>query len=196
MHYILIKRVSGVWNLHSVYSSIGGVCVCQCAVRSSPWGWFLPAQADVGINYPFLNRAESLCLTYFRRCWKWGVRWRKSKIFTLFLCVFYELESSEHFFKYPILGKRGGLMGLISHKPFVLSLQVERCLSLISLDLVLQPRSPLAVLVISIRVFHHPLSNVSPTPCVYNMLEQPLECEDSLLFPNTHTHTHKHRDRA
>lgn len=48
------------------------------------------------------------------------------------------------------------------------------CLSMITYILCPPP----AALIISLSDFHHPLPMFSLTPCIYNMLEQPLECKD------------------
>lgn len=61
-----------------------------------------------------------------------------------------------------------------------------RCLSMITY--ILCP--PLAALVIGLSDFHHhPLPMFSLTPCIYNMLGQPLECRDPSEAISKHTHT-------
>lgn len=60
------------------------------------------------------------------------------------------------------------------------------CLSMITYILCPPP----AALVISLSDFHHPLPMFSLTPCIYNMLEQPLECKDPAeALTKTHTFT-------
>lgn len=71
------------------------------------------------------------------------------------------------------------------------------CLSLITYILCPPP----GALVIGLSDFHHPLPMFSLTPCIYNMLEQPLECKDPTEALSKHTHTHTgftytHRCRA
>lgn len=63
------------------------------------------------------------------------------------------------------------------------------CLSLITYILCPPPAA------IGLSDFHHPLPMFSLTPCIYNMLEQPLECKDptealSKHSPAGFTYTH------
>ena len=65
------------------------------------------------------------------------------------------------------------------------------CLSLITYILCPPPtRTHTAALVIGLSDFHHPLPMFSLTPCIYNMLEQPLECRDPTEAISKHKDTH------
>lgn len=63
------------------------------------------------------------------------------------------------------------------------------CLSMITYILPPVLTTP-AALRIGLSDFHHPLPMFSLTPCIYNMLEQPLECKDLKEAISKHTHTH------